>query len=117
MQYGYWKVRVIQKHRLPASPRHLVPGSFVFFLLALPLASVYWPRAMWLLTVMISVYLLACTGASALASFRSSWRLFPLLPAVFACYHIAYGLGFLHGLVDFVLLRRSGNRASTPLTR
>ena len=26
MQYGYWKVRVIQKHRMPASVRHLVPG-------------------------------------------------------------------------------------------
>src|SRR5207302_11486915 len=22
LQYGYWKVRVIQKHRRPASPRH-----------------------------------------------------------------------------------------------
>src|SRR5712671_5833877 len=27
-QYGYWKVRVIQKHRMPASWRHLVPASF-----------------------------------------------------------------------------------------
>ncbi len=31
-QYGYWKVRVIRKHRLPASPRHLVPGAFVLSL-------------------------------------------------------------------------------------
>ena len=31
MQYGYWKVRVIQKHRIPASWRHLIPGFFVFF--------------------------------------------------------------------------------------
>lgn len=30
-QYGYWKVRVIQKHRTPASLRQLVPGGFVFF--------------------------------------------------------------------------------------
>ena len=28
MQYGYWKVRVIQKHKIPASVRHLVPGWF-----------------------------------------------------------------------------------------
>lgn len=32
MQYGYWKVRVIQKHKLPASWRHLVPGAFVLSL-------------------------------------------------------------------------------------
>src|SRR6185503_9369622 len=28
-QYGYWKVRVIQKHRLPASLRHLAPAAFL----------------------------------------------------------------------------------------
>jgi succinoglycan biosynthesis protein ExoA len=117
LQYGYWKVRVIQKHRLPASVRHLIPGAFVFCLLAMPLASIYWPLAMWFWMVMVAAYLLASTAASALASSRSSWRLFPVLPAVFACYHIAYGVGFLRGLVDFVLLRRSANRASTPLTR
>src|SRR5215468_7328772 len=38
-QYGYWKVRVIQKHKLPASVRHLVPGSFVLALLAFPLVG------------------------------------------------------------------------------
>ena len=36
MQYGYWKVRVIQKHRLPASIRHLVPGLFVVSVVVLP---------------------------------------------------------------------------------
>jgi len=34
-QYGYWKVRVIQKHKLPASWRHLVPGAFLLALLIL----------------------------------------------------------------------------------
>ena len=38
-QYGYWKVRVIQKHRLPASIRHLVPGAFVLALGGLGLAA------------------------------------------------------------------------------
>src|ERR1043166_4540670 len=40
MQYGYWKVRVIEKHKLPASPRHLVPGAFVLTLMLLSLTSV-----------------------------------------------------------------------------
>ena len=31
-QYGFWKVRVIQKHRRPASIRHLIPLMFVLFL-------------------------------------------------------------------------------------
>ena len=33
MQYGYWKVRVIQKHKMPASVRHLIPGGFVLLLI------------------------------------------------------------------------------------
>jgi succinoglycan biosynthesis protein ExoA len=41
MQYGYWKVRVIQKHKLPASWRHLVPGAFVLALLVLILLSAF----------------------------------------------------------------------------
>ena len=36
-QYGYWKVRVIQKHKIPASIRHLVPAAFVLSLVILPL--------------------------------------------------------------------------------
>src|SRR5262249_37522272 len=39
MQYGYWKVRVIQKHKIPASTRHLMPGGFVFGFTVLPLAA------------------------------------------------------------------------------
>jgi glycosyltransferase involved in cell wall biosynthesis len=34
-QYGFWKVAVIRKHRVPASWRHLVPGAFVLGNIAL----------------------------------------------------------------------------------
>ena len=40
-QYGYWKVRVIQKHKLPASWRHLVPGAFMLILVSLFLLSAF----------------------------------------------------------------------------
>ncbi len=38
-QYGYWKVAVIRKHRIPASWRHLVPGAFMAANLALATAA------------------------------------------------------------------------------
>src|SRR5215813_2610722 len=47
MQYGYWKVRVIQKHRMPASVRHLVPAGFIFSLILLLPASLWSPLARW----------------------------------------------------------------------
>ena len=116
-QYGYWKVRVIQKHRLPAAVRHLVPGGFVAALLAGVLAAPFLPAAGLLTLGLLAVYL-ACTGLAALATAaRSEWRFAPVLPVVFAGYHFGYGLGFLHGLLDFVLIRRGPRESATVLTR
>jgi GT2 family glycosyltransferase len=39
VQYGYWRVRVIQKRKAAASSRQFVPGVVVFLLLALPVAG------------------------------------------------------------------------------
>ena len=128
-QYGYWKVRVIQKHRLPASVRHLVPGGFVFALLSLPLMAVWWPLAAWGWIGLLGLYTLGTGLASILCAAQQSrharrarqarygWTLLPVLPLVFACYQLGYGVGFLRGVWDFVLLRRGPRRASTQLTR
>jgi glycosyltransferase involved in cell wall biosynthesis len=116
MQYGYWKVRVIQKHRLPASVRHLVPAGFILSLLVLtpvyfssPLAAKIW----WFL---IGSYLACILIAAFLTAARSEWRLFPFLPFVFACYHFGYGYGFLRGLWR-VIIRRNCPNGFDRLTR
>lgn len=116
-QYGYWKVRVIQKHKLPASLRHLVPGFFVLALLLLPLVGLWWPVAKWGWLGLVGLYLVSTLTASALTAARHGWRLFPLLPVVFACYHFAYGYGFLRGLWDFVLWHRCPDKTYSEITR
>jgi hypothetical protein len=117
MQYGYWKVRVIQKHKMPASIRHLIPGGFVFLLIMLPLASLWSSFAAWLWLELVGTYAI-CNIAFSLATAAShGWRLFPLLPAVFACYHLGYGYGFLHGVWDFVIVRRGPHHAFSKLSR
>lgn len=117
MQYGYWKVRVIQKHRMPASVRHLVPGSFVLSSIALSLGALWWPLAAWGWLGLMGTYTACNVAASYSTAARYGWKLLPLLPLVFACYHFAYGCGFLHGLWDFVILRRGPSRTYTELTR
>ena len=113
-QYGFWKVAVIRKHRLPASWRHLVPGLFVLANVALPvgwaiggLVGVAWlaeaARGLWL--AQAAAYGLALTAASVIAA-RKEWGLLPLLPVVFATYHVSYGLGFLAGIGHFILRPR-----------
>jgi glycosyltransferase involved in cell wall biosynthesis len=117
MQYGYWKVRVIQKHRMPTSVRHLIPASFVLSLTALPLASLAWPVAGWGGLGLLSMYAVCNLTASFRIAARHEWQLLPILPLVFACYHVAYGYGFLRGLWDFVIWRREAHRTYTELTR
>jgi len=116
MQYGYWKVRVIQKHKLPASVRHLIPAAFILSLIVVTPAYFWWPfaaKAWWLL---VGIYGLCNLIASLLAASVSEWKLFPFLPLVFACYHFGYGYGFLRGLFN-VMLRHESLVAFTRLTR
>lgn len=116
-QYGYWKVRVIQKHKLPASVRHLVPGCFVLSLSILSVASVFSAPALWVLLALAGLYFFCNVAASLLTAGRNGGALVFVLPAVFAAYHFGYGLGFLHGMWDFLILRRGASRKYTELSR
>src|SRR5262249_8961787 len=117
IQYGYWKVRVIQKHKIPASIRHLIPGCLVLSLIVLALVSPWSRVALWGWIGLASMYFACNLVASTLTAARAGWKLFPLLPVVFACYHFGYGYGFLRGLLDFAILRRAPSSTYTKLTR
>jgi hypothetical protein len=116
-QYGYWKVRVIQKHRLPASVRQLVPVVFVSAVGGLGMAAPFAPLAALGLAGVVGSYGIFLAAASVATARRAGWRYLPALPAVYACFHTSYGIGFLRGIVDFVLLRRSPGASFTALTR
>ena len=116
-QYGYWKVRVIQKHQL-ASLRHLVPGVFVAGLIVLIIASCFTHVARWLLAGLVSLYVVANFGASLLTCCTpATCRYLPVMPLIFAMYHFGYGYGFLRGFIDFSLRRQGGSRRFSRLTR
>ena len=117
MQYGYWKVRVIQKHRRAASIRHLVPGGFVFSLIALLLIALFFPPALELGVALVVAYAIGNLVASLVTAARHGWEYLPCLPVVFACYHFGYGIGFLRGVIDFVVLRRQPSAVFTQITR
>lgn len=124
-QYGFWKVAVIHKHRIPASWRHLVPIGFVMthlFLLASIVVSAAMGAREWLATASLlwltlaSAYLIATLVFSVAAARRSKWGTLPYLPLVFAIYHFSYGLGFLTGLLKTRPLA-TADSAFTEITR
>ena len=117
LQYGYWKVAVIRKHKIPASPRHVVPGIFMIALVSLLFLSLWWSPALWAFISIVSTYVAAVLAASVFTAARSGWSLLPLLPVTFVVYHIGYGLGFARGIFDFLIMRRRPSRAFVALSR
>jgi succinoglycan biosynthesis protein ExoA len=125
-QYGFWKVRVIRKHRLPASPRHLAPGAFVLLCLSLLMvatvlgaAGMNWIPAAMTLGFIASAYAAVLIGASIAAGAKHGWDLIPVLPLAFAIFHWSYGLGFVAGLAFWTGRRTGANpgRVFTGLSR
>jgi succinoglycan biosynthesis protein ExoA len=116
IQYGYWKVRVIQKHRALASWRHLVPGAFAATLFLLGASALFLTLSANALVAVLTVYGLAGIVAGLLACGRNNLSLVPVMPLVFASYHVPYGIGFLGGLCD-LLMRRKPSPTFTALTR
>jgi GT2 family glycosyltransferase len=121
-EYGYWKVRVLQKHPRQMRARQFVPAMFVAALVggvdAVAIAPWLWP----LPASVIALYLGASAAAAASTARRhgwwrhpSEWKLVPLLAVCFATMHVAYGVGSLTGAVGF--WRRWGRVGREPAPR
>jgi len=107
VQYGYWKVRVIQKHSLPASVRHVIPGTFVASLATLILLTPFGAIPRYGLVLLAGTYTLCLAVASLVTAAQNRLSFLPILPIVFACYHLSYGIGFLKGIWDFRIRGRA----------
>ncbi|HNB53296.1 MAG TPA: glycosyltransferase family 2 protein [Anaerolineales bacterium] len=107
-QYGYWKVRVLQKHPRQTSLRQFIPPAFVGSLGLSLLAGVFHPVGWWSFAAIMSLYLISNLLASVWTASQRGWKYLPLLPIVFAILHFSYGAGFMLGLLKFA--RRWGDK-------
>ena len=110
-EYGYWKVRVLQKHPRQMQWRQFVPPAFVMALLvALGLSAlkVFWPLAL-----IAGSYMVANLAACLWIARRCGLQ-YLVLPVVFSILHLSYGTGFLNGLICFA--NRWGDRDSSYVT-
>ncbi len=100
-QYGFWKVRVMQKHPRQLRLRQLAPPAFVAALVLSAAAAWMSPGAMLLWCTVPLAYAGASLAASLAGARGAGWSIVPLLPLAYGIIHVAYGLGFLAGLVRF----------------
>lgn len=106
-QYGFWKVRVIQKHKRPASIRHLIPLMFVLFLTLGGALSIFSKFIRIGYLSVLSLYIILDLMFSFKISKKKSFRYFKYLVVSFPLLHISYGLGFIMGLFNFYVFKSS----------
>ena len=100
-QYGYWKVRVMQKQPMQMRARQFVPPLFAAALLLSSLAAPFTSIARWMLGLIFTSYAVSSLFASAVTAWKKRPQFPWALPIAFAVIHLAYGFGFLFGLVVF----------------
>ncbi|MGH9317405.1 MAG: glycosyltransferase family 2 protein [Thermoanaerobaculia bacterium] len=116
-QYGFFKVRVFQKHPRQMRARQFVPPLFVGSLIVAISWAPFSAAGAWTLLGVAVAYAVANLASSVEESRRLESRTRPVLPLAFAILHFAYGLGFWVGLARFWNRwqwrgrRRSGRKA------
>jgi glycosyltransferase involved in cell wall biosynthesis len=100
-QYGYYKVRVMQKHPKGMSTRQFVPAAFVSALAVSGVAAITIPHGWIAAAAVAGSYCAAALLAAVRTAAQDGWTLLPALPIAFGTLHFSYGLGFLSGLVRF----------------
>ena len=100
-EYGFWKVRVIQKHPAQVRPRHLVPSAFVLAAAGGLVFAPFSAAVRLAVFALVGTYVLADALATARWAVPADPRLAPRVAAAFPVLHVAYGVGMLVGLVRF----------------
>lgn len=103
-QYGFWRVRTIQKHRRPARLRQVLPMMFVLGWISLIVSGLLW-RPMWLaLGAYAGIYGLALICGTVPVIRKEGMAVAWLVPLACAIMHFAYGLGNLKGIWSWLIL-------------
>ena len=102
-QYGFYKIRVMQKRRGIASWRHVVPGLFALTLLFGLSIFLFTGNTIPILSLCLP-YLSFSLFATILELIKtpSNFISVMMLPITFFILHISYGLGFLLGFIYFL---------------
>lgn len=119
-QYGYFSALVVRKIGGRISFRHWAPLLFVVALLGSFTLSLCLSWAGWLFAAVAAAYAVPLLACSAAIACRHGWRIGFLMPLVFPAIHFGKGVGFLHGVLVFLVLRKrvaTTDGASVPITR
>jgi len=107
-QYGFWRIRTMQKHKRPATLRQAVPLLLVTSLLGLSLAGLAFRPLWWLVAIEVLLYICVLALGTLDVGRKSGIKYALAAPLIFVILHFAYGLGGLWGIIRFILLAGRG---------
>jgi len=96
--YGFYKVRGIQKRGEVVSIRHIIPSIFIVSLI-ITLIIGFFLQSPWISFSVGFLYLIFNWSASIFST--PSFGLIPFISFAFWILHLAYGIGFIWGLIRF----------------
>jgi succinoglycan biosynthesis protein ExoA len=98
-RYGYWKLKMLNRHPTSLRWRQALPPVFVASLIGLGLSSFFLPLARFLLLIEIIVYVLVLAAAGIGIALRRRNALLSVgLPLAILTMHLSWGSGFLWSL-------------------
>lgn len=113
-QYGYWKVFVNRKVKTVTTMRQLFPAALIVGMVFGGLLSLFIPYLVfaWLLGMIAYI-----VGAIYFAIQKSEGNDLWAIIKTFFILHFSYGLGYLKGIWDFLILNKKPSRKSAELSR
>ena len=114
-QYGYWKVFVNKKHKAVTTLRQLVPPMFVVYLFTWTLSMFIGFNVFFAFSLPLIGYLLLSMYFTMIISDNKTnkWDVFKTFPIL----HVSYGLGYLKGIIDFLILNKKPSNKQKRLSR
>lgn len=114
-QYGYWKVFVNKKHKSVTTLRQLVPPFFVGYLFFLVLSFLFGNFVFFVSSLPLAIYVLLATYFTLIVSDHKTnkWEIFKTFPIL----HVSYGLGYLKGIIDFLIINKKPSNKQKRLSR
>ena len=104
-QYGYWKVFVNKKHKTITTLRQLAPCGFVSYLLLLLISLIFLKEYLYITAIPLILYILLTTYFSIKLS-KKRYEMINLFKSFFIL-HFSYGLGYLEGAFNFIILNKN----------
>ena len=105
-QYGYWKVYVNKKHRAITTIRQLFPALLILFIIIGLITTWIFPVLLPFYIIPVLIYIWLGILFAALKSDKDIVNFMRVLYS-FWILHFSYGLGYINGIIDFLILNKS----------